>query len=448
MGGVRIWRVILLAGVTATVSGFGQDVLRFRNGNQLTGRWLDATAATGLRWQTPGAAQPILFDFVNLHELQLAPRPPSCSRGLHPTIVELTNGDQLTGEVVGLTERVLTLETWYAGRLALQRAMVRRVVWRDALPDVIYAGPTGLADWKVGNQPNTWTYRQGKFYSQPGRYGSIGRDVGLPDVARIDFEVAWRGQPQWNVGFYCVDPVNINAGGYNLNYSGNYISMNRADQGRSRNLESGQSLSGRPARPTVRVSLRVHKLRKTIAVFFDEVLVKQWTDPQAFAGAGRCLIFTTQGQCQLRIGNLRVRHWDGRLDEAAPAGSETEDILLLANHDKVSGQIRTMAGGEVALLTPYADVKVPVARLAGIQFANGTRATARRESADVRGFLPDSTRITLALEKVDATTLTGASENFSRITLPLDALTRVQFRVHEKPPESEEDWGAAAPEQE
>ena len=97
------------------------------------------------------------------------------------------------GDVVALNEQTLTLNTWYAGPLPLKRAAIKRVESRATSPAVIYAGPTGSSDWKTLQAG--WTYKQGKLYCARGRYSTIGKDVGLPDMASIEFDIAWRGQP-------------------------------------------------------------------------------------------------------------------------------------------------------------------------------------------------------------------------------------------------------------
>lgn len=438
--GVRILVWLASAALAATLA-HGQDLLRLRNGDRLSGRLVEATGR-GLRWQSPAASAPIELATTNLFEVRLAPRPPSRSRQLHSCVAELTNGDRLTGELIQWTPEVLTWESWYAGRLSLMPAMVRGIEWRASLPDCLYAGPTGLADWQVSGHGKGWQYRQGWLHSPMGLHGVISRAMDWPDVACLDFEVAWRGQPQWQVGFGYQQAGNLSSSGYNLNFSGNIVYLNRTGPSGTRSIGQGQTAA---MRSPARVSIRIHRPQKSIALLLNDTLVRQWTDPGEFAGTGRYLIFVAQGSCDLRVGNIRLRRWDGRLEADEPWRSPTEDVLVLSNADRLSGEVRAIAGGEVLLVTGFGEMKVPVSRLVSLQFAGNCRATARRQDGEVRGFLPDGTRLTVGLERLDEKALRGTSENFGAVNVPLDALTRVQFQLHQPPPAAEDDWEAVQP---
>ncbi|MEI6084340.1 MAG: hypothetical protein WCS70_08570 [Verrucomicrobiota bacterium] len=411
------------------------DTLKFRNGDRLQGALLSATA-TGLRWQADGAPAPILFEATNLAELQLAPRPPTNARQLHGWLVELTNGDQLTGDIVALDDQTLTLTTWYAGQLRLQRTMIKRLECRALAPVVIYSGPTGPSDWKSSSAG--WTYKQGKLYSRRGQSGVISKEVGLPAVANIEFDIAWRGQPYWAVGFYNAAGLN----GYQLSCNGNYLYLNRNNQ---RNLEGNVQIAERGQRTKAHVTLRVNKPKKTIAVYFDNVLVKQWTDTTEFDGKGTALSFQSQGQADLRLANIVVSEWDGKLDsDPAPTRAPSEDLVRLSNGDKVSGALRSMTGREAGLTNSFAAVKIPLTKIAAIDFAGSTAATARRQATDVRAYFPDGTQFTLALEQLDEKAFAGTTENCGRVNLPIDTFTRLRFNVSDKSAASpeEDDWGA------
>jgi len=377
--------------------------------------------------------------------LQLAPRPPKTARTLHRLVVELTNDDRLAGDLVALDDTTLTLDTWYAGRLVLQRSMVRRIECRLAMPDAIYAGPTDAHDWKSVDNPQAWVFKQGKLYSVPGMYGTLGKDVGLPDRAAIDFELAWRGQPFWNVGLYYADARNMHgAGGYMISCNGDNINLNRVSANTSRSFEGGERLTEFRKRNRIHVSLRCDKAKKLIALFFDGKLVKQWMDPGEFAGQGTAMMFNSQGQSQIRIATIIVTDWDGRLDTGTTSNiNSNEDLVELTNKDKVSGVVRGIAKGEVALTTSYADVKVPIDRVASIIFATQKTGQARRQATDVRAFFADGSRFTVALEALTEQGLAGATENCGKVTLPLDAFTRIQFNVYDKSAaDSADDWDA------
>lgn len=435
--GMRRVGVILLA---ATIQAGADDALRFLNRDTLRGTLVQATPGEGLQFRHPHAATPIAFDLGKLAELQLGPRPPRGSRMLHSMTVELTNDDRWTGEVVALDDQALTLDTWYAGRVRLARPMVRRVDCRVAMPGAWYAGPTSLAEWGSPDNRNAWSYRGGKLYSTFGQYGSIYRDMKLPARVNVEFDLAWRGQFYANVGLYC----NGVGQGYMLQLQNEYAHLRRASPGRHDNLGNSVPLPGLRQKSAVRVGLRGDVAKKTITLYLDGKLAHQWTDPNAEALAGPGLMFMSQGQGQLRIGAISVTEWDGRLDSEVPEGNtSSEDLVVLRNQDKVSGQITGIDGQTLALTNSFAAVKIPLERVAAVALAATTSARPRRQAADVRAFFPDRTQITVALETLDDRGLTGTSETCGKLTVPLDAITRLQFQPYTPATKADEDdWPA------
>jgi hypothetical protein len=41
--------------------------------------------------------------------------------------IGLTNGDEFPGNIVSLDDKILVLDTWYAGRISVPRSMLRRI---------------------------------------------------------------------------------------------------------------------------------------------------------------------------------------------------------------------------------------------------------------------------------------------------------------------------------
>src|SRR5262249_29885137 len=97
-------------------------------------------------------------------------------------------------------------ETWYAGRLKIPRPMLQSIVPLLSRPNSIYEGPTSLKGWQMVASENEsgdqkgWRYANGAFVAE--RPCSAGRDVKLPKLANIEFDLAWRGSLEFGVAFY------------------------------------------------------------------------------------------------------------------------------------------------------------------------------------------------------------------------------------------------------
>lgn len=431
------------ASTQATKDG---DLLRFKNGDMLHGTVLTVVPDGGVRWRHPDVKEPVVFDLANAVEMRLAPRPPRTPRTQHRAVVELTNGDRLAGDIVSLNDKTLSLNTWYAGTLAIKRPVIQRVLFNAGSPEAVYAGPAGVENWVQEGNRNAWSFKKGALYGQSN--GSIARDVKLPDVANIEFDLAWRGQLYFQFAFYIDDLKQLyNAGGYmfQFNYANAYLQRSRPQRGFN-NLGSNVELTNFQRRTKTHLSVRVNKPKKTIALFVDGTMVRQWTDPGEFAGKGTGIMFFSQGQAQLRVSNITVTEWDGRLDADATPTSSQEDLVRFANNDKVSGTLGGIANNEIAFATSFANMKIPVERVTQIEMASQKAEAARRQAADVRAYFLGGSRFTVALEKLDDQSLVGSSENCGRVTSALDAFSRIQFHIYEEYAAAgdDDDWGTGA----
>ncbi|MCG3149021.1 MAG: hypothetical protein PCFJNLEI_02473 [Verrucomicrobiae bacterium] len=434
---------VVTAVANPVASGVDGDILKFRNGDVLHGTVLGATAAGGLRWRRSDVKEPILFNLESVGELTLAPR--GKSTGGQRAIAELTNGDALAGELTSLNGETVTLQTWYAGAVKLQRAMVQRLVFVSELPDAAYTGPTSLEEWKSEGSRKAWSFKKGALYSVGS--GTIGRDVRLPEVANIEFDLAWRGQLYCSVGFGFEDVRQLyKSGGYmvQMSYSSIYLQRYRPNQGNN-NMGNPIEMQELQRKSKMRVSVRVNKPKKMLALFLDGNLVRQWTETEEWAGKGTGLVFVAHGQGQARITDITVTSWDGRLESETGLAPKEADLVRLNNGDKVSGAVKSIANGQVALAASFAEMNVPVERVVAVEFASAKSARARRQAADVQAVFEDGRRLTLALEKLEEGSLTGASEAWGRLSVALGALRRVQFHIYEKRDDGAEgdEWDAA-----
>lgn len=422
------------------------DLLKFDNGDSLHGVILGVGADNVLQWRRADVKDSFGFSLDNVQELQLAPRPPRTLRTPHRLVVELTNGDRLAGDLVALNDKVLKLSTWYAGVLSLKRNMVQRIICVAAPPEALYSGPTGLSGWTVSNSPREgWKFKNGAFYSPFRGGGSIGCNVNLPDMANIEFDIAWRGQLACQVGFYYEGLRQLyGSGGYALQLNGSSVFLNRCTANSMNSMGNNADVPKLQIRNKAHVSIRVNKAKKTIALLVDNELVKPWTDPETFAGSGQGLIFNAQGQGQFRLSSIRVTAWDGRLDSGTIATlAASEDVVRFGNNDKVSGAIKSINQGEVVVATSFMEMKVPLERVAQIDFADQKIEKPHRQAGDIRAIFLDGSRFTMALEKLTDQALTGSCESCGHVTTALDAFSRIQFRIYAVRPaaSAENGWG-------
>ncbi len=419
-----------------------KDALVFRNGDTLQGSLLSIVPETEVRWNHPDAKRPLEFAPGSIVQIKLAgkPAPPAQPQA----VVRLTNGDELHGQLVALDAEKLTLQTAFAGELAIQRPMLQTILPKVGVASALYVGPTDLADWQRPQGDQSWSFRDGAFYTVTGQSGVIGRDMKLKDRSRIDFDLAWRSHPYLQISVYGDNPENFYANAYMVQISGNSVQLQRGRvRGGFNNLGGSTSLDNLTSRGKARFSILVDKPKRTIAFLVDGSLVKQWTDPGDFAGLGGCVMFMSQGQGPMRIGNLLVAEWDGELGDGTVLAAKSEDLIRFSNNDKVSGQLKSISKGVITFATAFATLEVPIERAAQIEFASEKAERARRQAGDVRATFHEGGSVTLALEKLDETSLVGSSENFGKRTFSRAAFRELRLHIYDETaqlPKTDE-WG-------
>jgi len=416
-------------------AGPTEGVIRFRNGDSLHGV-LEQIDATGqVAWRHTEASEPLRFSLQNVMQISLAGVGRNESAGA-TAAVSLTNGDTLRGAVKSLDEATLTLDTWYAGTMQIKRVMIRRITPLLGGEAIVMEGLGSLADWKRGGQPEAWQLRNGALLAmQP---GTIGRDVGLPDQSSVEFDLTWLQLPvMLHVGLYGQRPDGIfgdgNTAGYWLMFAGNNAQLQRAT--RTETSQLGQIDIRKFIRNgKMRVAIRADKTKKSIALLLDGQLVKAWTDPGEWSGDGRCLTFVSQsrGEQNLRISNLIVREWSGDVETGGMVVTGQQDVLRLANNDRVTGTVESIKDGTVAVVSTVAPLTIPLERVAEINFASENFERARRMAGDVIAAFHDGGRVTLALESVDAKTVNGEGENFGKVNFSRDAFRELQLHIYDE----------------
>lgn len=419
------------------------DRLEFLNGDLFSGT-LVSLSPTELVWHHPDVEGDLRVAATNLKGIELhTPVPVRSAADL--VLVGLTNGDTLRGKIVEMDAEKLVLDTVYAGQMTIRSPMIATLRPAEPVGDVCYSGPNSLDEWTRGNNKDAWEFKNGALYSVQGN-GSLGKDVKLPDRARIDFELAWQGQAYFTISLYTDTLESYYGPGYQLAMQGNYVSLNRRTKGSSNGL-GGHHAPLLTTKRKAQVSVRVDRKAKTVALLMDGALIQQWTDPAGLEDSGTGIVLFVN-QNQHRVRNLQVLPWDGKIEQ--PGGEEEtkaskEDQLQFANGDKVTGELTAIKGDEVTVKSPYAELKIPLGRIALVTFQEETQERARRNAADVQGLFRDGGQVTLNLSELQDGVLKGESENFGKAEFNLGAFSRLRVNIYderqeEKRDEGDEDW--------
>jgi len=426
-----------------------QDTLSFLNKDQLHGTLLGIDPQTGLKWQSPEAHDPIVFKGDHISEIKLD------SHKLHADShaaerIGLTNGDEFPGNIITLDGTSLVLDTWYAGRLSIPRTMLRRIIPMSESNSSLYEGPTTIDDWTVGRvgAGRSWTFRDGSLIGS--NYGTIGRDMKLPDLSDIEFDIVLRGNCQLSIGIYS-DRADNFGNCYMLQLSNGYTELQRySPNGGSSDLGNTQS-QNLMRHDKSHIELRTNKDKKTIWLLVDGKMVKEWNDPAGFNGEGGNIIFSCQPGTFVKVSNIKVSKWDGKFDDSSGTLAKTDsDTVQLANEDKVTGHLLSIEDGKGKFTSSYADLSIPLDRISQIDLATDHTDQAKSAPSDVRAYFAGGGSVTMQLMQWDDKGCTGASPNFGKASFSPDAFAKILFNLptQQQNQDSEEsDFDSDSPDQ-
>lgn len=409
-------------------AGPAQDTLSFLNKDQLHGILLGIDKDTALRWQSPEAHDPIVFKTGQVSQIRLDSHKAHAA-AKSAQLVGLTNGDQFPGNVVSLDDKALVLDTWYAGRLSIPRAMLRHITPLSDTSASLYEGPAGLDGWTVGRMGGgrSWAFRDGALVGT--NYGTIGRDVKLPDMSNIEFDVMLRGNSQFSIGIYS-DRADNFGNCYMLQLSNGYTELQRYSRNGGSNDLGSTQLQNSMRRDKSHIQLRTNKDKKSIWLSVDDKMVKEWTDSADFNGGGGNIIFSCQPGTFVKISNIKVTKWDGKFDDSTAAGQKsTDDSVELANEDKVTGRLESIQDGKAKFASAYAELNIPLERVEQIDLATAHSEQPKQMPADVRAYFPEGGSVTMQLTQWDAKGCTGSSPNFGTASFSPDAFAKILFNL-------------------
>lgn len=421
-------------GVTRAEIRPPNDRLVLRGGEWLGGSLIGANAQNGeLLWRHPAMRDPLVVRLSAVSEVQLG-RPSSPARSAGDGVVRLTNGDELRGRVQHLDADLLHLEDTPAETLRLRRAMIAEVAPSGGAGEVFYEGPVSLDEWSLrGDRNRQWAFVDGGLVPlNPSPLGRVIENMG--DRVRIEFTIEWKFGPGYmSFWFFHEKPEEPQGDAYMLNI----VASQRLDLNRMRAGGGSQSLGGveigevSGAGGPMRVAIYADRRQGDIAVSLNGRLVRQWKDTRDFKGTGRAITFMPQGGRDVRLTDIRVSRWAGRLLQGADSAQKTDsDTVILANGDMMSGRVLDLQEGRLRVETPFSSFEVPADRVMLISLAGDTRLRARRRSNDVRLRLAGGGQVTLTLLDLDGTAIRGESENFGRVEWPLAAVQRIEFNLY------------------
>ncbi len=281
-----------------------------------------------------------------------------------------------------------------------------------------------------------WVFRDGAYYSTA--VGTLGRECQLPTKARIEFDLAWKGQPYFRFSFFTrsTDDYDFNDGWlFYTSPAGSISAMRRSGMGGA----SGTSarVPQLSTKSTVRLTFLVNTETETVTLLADGEQVHEWKNLGSPGNGTGITFYNYNVTPRFRLGDIRITPWDGRVTTAAsPPATDTDPpveapaadsaVVEFINKDRATGTLHGIREGRLSLTTAGNKLEIPLTRAGLITFP-ANAATELAKVAGVQVTLHRNERLTLALEKWEGQTITAVSPVFGRLTLKPEAIRSLRF---------------------
>ena len=426
----------------STPKAAAKELLLFRNGDLLLGNLESIGSNKSVVWRRSDVSQPMEFNGTNISEIQFAAAKKPALNTTNACRIELSNGDSIEGALLQLNSEKITLETAFAGKMVFPRKAVTALEPLPPEQKPIFSGPTGLEGWTIGKvtaipgEAGEWKYTNGAFYAV--QSASIARELNLTDMASIHFDLGWKGQLQVAVALYTsyMQPINLQNKDTEPDFGGFYSLQINSFMAALMPVKKNDPLKylGQVPVPAfsqknqAHVEIRANKLRASVALFADGVLVKEWIDADGFAGTGTGMRFVHQGgQGAVKVSHLRITEWNGKMEDKSTNAPVKEDLAKLLNGDAVSGTLETYHDGKLTFAIGKTKLDIPFARINKVLLVDGQGEGMTENTSTVRAFFNGAGSVTFRLESWNAQGVIGTSPNFGRATFAPAAFERVQL---------------------
>ncbi|NNC88589.1 MAG: hypothetical protein HKN82_09050 [Akkermansiaceae bacterium] len=440
--------LLIAAGVLGAEPGSPvTGMLNFVNGDRLSGVPGDLNDDGNLVWTAGDILhQPVQIRLDTILDMRLegGPAEPAGEAG-HHALLSLTNGDTVRGQLAGLDEEYVTLDTAYAGKMRVKRTMasgLEVVRFERAL----YSGPDSLDNWTVSGEPGAWSFHNGHLVARKG--AGISREMELPERARLSFDLAWRNSLRFRLLLFSDDPKTTQpANCYDLVCQRRFVYMRKrwSTNASTGSRIIGQSANIRELAESEKVSIDFYIDRKAgnIAFYVDGRQAQVWSDQDPNEGDfGNWMHFVSEDFYPIRISRMQVSPWKGDLPENADLQPD-DDILeedgqqiRLQNGDLVIGEVGEIEDGVLSIKTKHADIAIPVERMRTVNLSGSEFEEPKRMKGDVRAWLREGGRLTFRLDAFRDGRIKGYSQTFGDAEFDLSAFSRLEFNIYNEDLES------------
>ena len=197
MGSWRHWSASVacaLFGLASFVSAETQVRVRLKDGGFVAGSMASNATAASVAIDCTAFKTPIELEVAAIRSIdQLDRNQPS--EPTKQTFI-LTGGNSISGELLKLDDKEVTVKSPGLGEVTFPRAMLREFSDSSFAGRLVYSGPRTGVDWQSTDKPEDWSFEAGSISTSKAGACIIG-DVNLPDKCEVRFSLSWTRTPDF-----------------------------------------------------------------------------------------------------------------------------------------------------------------------------------------------------------------------------------------------------------
>ncbi|YCM44444.1 hypothetical protein V2O64_00230 [Verrucomicrobiaceae bacterium 227] len=307
-------RFLLTASLLVSSNLLASDLVTLKSGDVFTGEVL-ALSDGIITLNSPHSETPLKVRNEKLQRLKFGDTNTD-ELPKNSQVLNLRNGDTLPGQIVGLSETQVSFQTWFAGQLEIPRDQIESLFFGVTPQTTIYRGPTDIAEWEQGND-RLWEIDNGRLRSRSS--GTIGRDFDLPDNFIFSTRFTWVNTPNLRIHL-CSDSI-TNAGdagtnSYLLNANSQGIQIKRVtpqENGRPqyKTLTSYEAPLRDMKDKAVDIEVRIDRSGRMLQLSINGEKLTPGFDPE-MPPTGTHIVFESlsSGSRDIQIENIHLQEWD------------------------------------------------------------------------------------------------------------------------------------------
>jgi len=439
--------------------------IELKSGDIFRGSFEKLDLDSGVIWSHPHVSPQLKITPAHIKHIQFGESKALAKTKIHSSKITLINGDGLSGELIGLKNKTLTVNTWHGGDIHIKQSAIKSLIPGFTALKTLYEGPKSIRTWvfydassgklikelkpdsnasqiesktrQVNTAQGTWRFNNNSLeakYSQ----ARVGRQFKeIPAVARFDFDVEWSSYMNLYVNFMSDRLDSYSTGNsyclrLNTSYAYLYRYTRRNGVGGGRNIGSNVRINLNELGNRARISIRIDRSKNIIALYINEKFLKKWEDAQQdeLPDEAKGLLFTSMSSNSVAINNISMSEWSGTLPNGnkVTTGNGAEDFVFFINEDSVSGNLLGIQGDNITFKTSFAELPIPLKNISQINLAHPVES-ANIQKGSVRAVLRGNKgSLTGKISDWKDGKITLTSPFFKKASFDENAFERIEFK--------------------